>query len=465
MNEVEFLRKIDDFLRENEEDIVRDIARLVAVPSVSDAAHAAPGAPFGPGPRRALDEALGMARGFGLATGEDEGYLGWAELPGERPGHIATVTHLDIVPEGEGWSGGPFVLGQRDGWLIGRGVADNKGPSVLCLYLAKFFKELGQPLRYGIRVLLGCDEEIGMRDVIHYLEGHEQPLFAFSPDSDFPVCNGEKGHYYGWFTSGPAEGVFLEFDCGLAANVIPAKASCVVKLPPEALPAAKGISVEAAEGGARITAMGIGGHAASPEGTRNAIGVMVDYLLDSAICSGNEARFLQLLHLMHSFPNGSGLGIDCQDEVFHGLTVNGGVIKRQDGRLCQSIDIRYPTATSVEELNAALAAKAAEYGSSLECVSASKAFYIPADSPSIQTLLRSYNDVMGTESKPFTMGGGTYARQFKNAVSFGPGNHSSARPDFTGPEHGPNEGAYLPALLQALKIYILSVWRLQALEL
>ena len=28
----------------------------------------------------------------------------------------------------------PYTVRVRDGWLLGRGVADDKGPSILCLY-------------------------------------------------------------------------------------------------------------------------------------------------------------------------------------------------------------------------------------------------------------------------------------------------------------------------------------------
>ena len=47
---------IDAFVEENRDNILRDITRLVAVPSVEGAPE--PGAPFGPGPKAALAKAL-----------------------------------------------------------------------------------------------------------------------------------------------------------------------------------------------------------------------------------------------------------------------------------------------------------------------------------------------------------------------------------------------------------------------
>ena len=70
-------------------------------------------------------------------------------------------------------------------------------------------------------------------------------------------------------------------------------------------------------------------------------------------------------------------------------------------------------------------------------------FYIPADSPAIQTLIRTYNEVTGESKQPFTMGGGTYARHFPFAVSFGPEHTDLPLPDFAGPMHGANEGRQL----------------------
>ena len=87
--------RIDQFIQAQRENILRDIGRLVAVPSVEG--PAAPGAPFGPGPRAALDEALAIAAELGLAPGEGEGHIGWADVPGaEKEKYLATITHLDL---------------------------------------------------------------------------------------------------------------------------------------------------------------------------------------------------------------------------------------------------------------------------------------------------------------------------------------------------------------------------------
>ena len=80
-----------------------------------------------------------------------------------------------------------------------------------------------------------------------------------------------------------------------------------------------------------------------------------------------------------------------------------------------------------------------------------------------------YNEVTGEDAKPFTMGGGTYARHFPLAVSFGPeaalGQMPADLPSFVGSIHGPNEAVSLDHLCKALKIYIYSLLALQEVDL
>ena len=97
-------------------------------------------------------------------------------------------------------------------------------------------------------------------------------------------------------------------------------------------------------------------------------------------------------------------------------------------------------------------------------VTAAEPFYIEADSPAIQACINTYNEVTGENAKPFTMGGGTYARHFPYAVSFGPEHSDMVLPEFGGPMHGANEAAPIDKLLEALKIYIIALLRLEEID-
>ena len=463
MIDVQLRTAVDEFVERNREALLADIKRLVDIPSVEGTP--APGKPFGEGPAAALEEALKMAAEMGLETNNCEGYMGWAQLQGESDRQIATITHLDVVPQGNGWTADPFDMQVKEDWIIGRGVADDKGPSVLCLYALKFLKEHNIPLRYTVRALLGANEETGMKDVDYYLEHYPAPAFCFSPDAEFPLCNGEKGGFNGEIVSEPlGEGNLLEFTGGVAHNVVPDRASCLVKADFQALQEREGITLEQENGAVRIRGWGKGGHAAMPQGTVNAIGLIVDYLLDNQLCTPKETAFLERLRKLHQATDGSGVGVAASDDAFDPLTIIGGMIVLKDGRLRQDLDSRFPTSITGQEIEARLN-QAFEGCGHVEGASWREPFYISADAEPIQALLKNYNEVTGEDAKPFTMGGGTYARHFPCAVSFGPERADTVLPEFGGPMHGANEAAQISRLLEALKIYILSLVRLQQLEL
>ena len=105
-----------------------------------------------------------------------------------------------------------------------------------------------------------------------------------------------------------------------------------------------------------------------------------------------------------------------------------------------------------------------QYGATITDVTATKPFYIEADRPEIKACLDSYNDVRGLNGKPFTMGGGTYARHFKNAISFGTEIPAEPLPDFVGKIHTADEGIGIERLKMSLKVYILALHRLMQIE-
>lgn len=273
-----------------------------------------------------------------------------------------------------------------------------------------------------------------------------------------------KGHYTAKLVSPACGGAILDFTGGIAPNAVPDEASALVRADLAALPAAPGITLAAENGAVRVSGHGKAGHAAMPEGTVNAIGLVADYLLANGIGNEAERAYLTLLHKLHAATDGSALGIAADDGRFSPLTVIGGTMRMEGGRMFQSVDSRYPTSTNGEAITAALTAAAAG-AASIEQVAAAVPFYIEPDAAPIRTLIDIYNEVTGEQAQPFTMGGGTYARHFPLAVSFGPERQGMVLPEFAGPMHGANEGAEIGPLFEALKIYILALGRLHQLEL
>lgn len=133
--------EIETFISQNWDEFIADAERLIAIDSSLDKQHACDGAPFGPGPRRALDEMLGIAKRFGFMTFDGDGYAGYADIAGQSGQQLGVIGHVDVVPAGIGWTFEPFQLTYKDGIFIGRGTADDKIPLLSALYAVKFWLE------------------------------------------------------------------------------------------------------------------------------------------------------------------------------------------------------------------------------------------------------------------------------------------------------------------------------------
>ena len=115
------------------EQMIRDLEGLIAIPSLRNDAQAKEGAPFGEGPRQALDYMLTLAEKNGFDSEDVDGYAGVIRY-GEGDESVGVLGHLDIVPLGEGWTKEPLALTQENGYLFGRGVLDDKGPAMAGFY-------------------------------------------------------------------------------------------------------------------------------------------------------------------------------------------------------------------------------------------------------------------------------------------------------------------------------------------
>ncbi len=462
----ELMNAADKYIEENWGTVVDDIASLVEIESVEDLDAAEPGKPFGPGPAAALDQALKIAANMGFETTNVDGYMGFADLKGESDTQIGIIGHMDVVPAGPGWNFQPFDVTLKDGFLIGRGVLDDKGPSVVTLHAMKLLKDLGVKLPYTIRFLFGTNEETGMNDVPYYRERYADPAFLFTPDAEFPVCYGEKGGFDATVVSAPIEdGWFAEFEGGSATNAVAGQAFCIANRIVDDLPEAAGITITYEHDKTRIDAVGKSAHASTPEQGKSAIGILVDYVLANGIGNQQEREFLDFVRKVVDFPDGSGVGIATSDEYFGQLTLNGGTIKLENGRFTQTLDSRWPTSTTPEQITAAITALTEPMGASFENTLLMVPFLVKPDTAPIQALLSAYNQVTGEDRKPFTIGGGTYAREFTAGASFGPEMPWVEYPEWAGSMHGPDEAIADAQLKEAFKIYAAALRNLEHIQL
>lgn len=462
------LKEIEEWRGAHWDEVLSDIEQLVQVESVEDLSAATEGAPFGPGPREALNRALAIAESRGLAAHDCDGFLGYADLEGESPEQIGIIGHVDVVPAGPGWTVDPFAVAKREGYLLGRGVIDDKGPITVALHAVRFWAERcaaqGCKPPRTVRVLFGANEETNMKDVEHYRAQHDDPAFLFTPDSQFPLGYGESGICSGTLTSGEiAGGKIVELAGGQAVNAVPGEAYAVVRGSLDGLPERDNITLsEAGEDLVRVEAHGVSAHAMAPELGVNAIGLLVGYLLDANLCSPDERAFLRLQRDLLGDTSGACCEIAVRDEHFGDLSMVGGMVRLEGGCIRQSIDVRYPTKITSEKIERRLNKTAFEWapGAYFDMEHDKKPFLMDPGSDAVRALLDAYCAVTGEEARGMTSKGGTYARCFTRGVSFGVEKPWTCDPAWVGGMHGPDEGVSEELLKQAFAIYALAIGKL-----
>ena len=429
--------KLDALVESYRDELIENIRKWISVPSVQGES-AGENAPFGKEVRRMLDMALEDGRRFGFEARDIDGYAGDISY-GRGEQTLGILAHLDVVPLGDGWTHDPLGGEIENGRLYGRGATDDKGPALCALYAMRAVKEAGIPLKDGVRLILGCDEETGMSDMRHYASKMKMPDYGFSPDAEFPVINIEKGGVnlrLSRVTGGEAgaEMPVYSLYAGERPNVVPAEAAAVVGLNGLSLEELNGrlaaiavarenfcLRAEAeGEGRARIVATGVNAHAAMPEGGVNAAGMLLIALKAlGAGGAGSRAAIAMLADAVGMEYTGESLGIACADELSGALTCNLGILRYDGNELSALLDIRYPLCASEELMLGQAAKRVAPAGMSVCCAGSHTPLHVPADSRIVQGLLKVYHEVTGLDAYTIAIGGGTYSRMMPNTVAFG----------------------------------------------
>lgn len=181
------LKKIDEI----SDEMISGIKRVVQIDSVQS--EAKPGMPFGEGVNKALEEELKLARELGFETENVDHMVGIAKY-GQGEDYIGIMGHLDVVPVGEGWNHPPFsAYEDENGRIFARGILDNKGPTLSCLYALYAIKELKIQLKRPVYILFGTNEETGFEDLTHFLKVRKPPIMGWTPDCKYPVVYAERG--------------------------------------------------------------------------------------------------------------------------------------------------------------------------------------------------------------------------------------------------------------------------------
>ncbi len=453
-------REISSRIEGWRDEFTETLRRWVQVPSVKGAPEE--NAPFGREVRRALDTAMETAAEMGFEARDYDGYACDLTL-GHAEEEIAVLGHLDVVPAGDGWTVPPFEGLVKDGRIYGRGTNDDKGPSLAALFAMRAIRDAGVPLRRTIRLILGCDEESGWQDMEYYRAHAKLPETGFSPDAAFPLINTEKGMVHLRLTAADAPGKLkvLRMQTGDRLNVIPGESRALLQGGEElaekvrAFAAESGLDLKAevTEEGVWVTAAGIPGHSAYPEGRRNAIGMMLK-LFEALGAEGPLKTLAGAVGMEH---DGTHLGCAVSDEVSGALTCNMGILRLENGQWTGTLDFRCPVMADLNRIRQ----NAVESlpGWNAETLEIKAPHHVPADSGLVRALLAAYQEETGWEAKPMSTGGGTYARVLRQGVAFG-----ALFPDEEDLAHQADEYESIDRLILAAKIYANALIRLAAEE-
>lgn len=460
----EFLKKLDTWVDAHREEMISDITELVAIPSKRG--EAAENAPYGVECARSIDAAMAMCEKYGFATKNYDYHACTADMNDKAP-CLDILAHLDVVAEGSGWDTDPYTVVEKDGWLYGRGTADDKGPAVVALYAMRAVRDLGIPLNGNVRLILGSDEECGSSDLKHYFSIEKSAPNSVSPDIEYPVYNTEKGRFRPSFTCALTGETGLPRVASIAGgstgNIVPEKASAVVlgldtaeaeKLVAETAAACSvTCQVAPAEGGCQLTVLGKSAHGSTPEKGINANTGLIAIL--NALPLAEENSTATLKKLGDLFPHGDGrgnaIGIAMEDEASGHLSMAFTVLKLENGELSGLLDCRTPICCGKENCYDIAEQKLTAAGF---CYSAGivAPHHVPADSPFVQTLLNAYETVTGEKGQCMATGGGTYVHDIEGGVAFGP-----VMPGCPTNIHGANEKAPIADLLASIKIFALII--------
>jgi succinyl-diaminopimelate desuccinylase len=413
--------EITNAVKKNEKRLIKSIQELIQINSVKNETPVTIDAPFGKGVKDSLLYVLKLGKEMGFEVKLVDNVAGHIDF-GQGDEVIAVLGHVDVVPTTGDWDYPPFSGKLVDGKIYGRGALDDKGPVVCALYAMKVLKDLGFVPKKKVRLIIGTDEESGWECMRRYARFEKLPEIGFSPDASFPVIHGEKGIMSIDLVSSYLEDDVVAFTAGDRYNVVPDKAEALIKknLEHEFLNYLKenDLKGEFSKENSlyKLTVYGKTAHGSAPYLGVNAAIKLACFL--SEYLTNPVVNFVSDKMIDPYF---RGIGLDYQNEKMGHLTVNLAKIEINPKGNKIGLNLRYPIDFPKEEFLKKLHLEISEYGFKFEVLSDSVPHYVDPNEELVQILYNSYKKYTNDEeNKPFTIGGGTYARILKKGVSFGP---------------------------------------------
>lgn len=468
MNNINWQEEVN----KRKEDLIADLQGLLKIPSVLNEQDATPDAPLGQNVKKALD--------YMLQLGEKDGFI--PKNTGNLAGHleigtgndlIGILCHVDVVPEGDGWSVDPYGGEVKEGRIYARGSIDDKGPTMAAYYAMKIVKELGVPFQKRVRMIIGTDEESDWRCVEHYFQHEEMPEMGFAPDADFPIIHAEKGIAdYDLVQKNqltPSKGAItlLSFESGRRYNMVPDYARAIIDVDKnhtqimqtfnEFLKVQQLKGNYYLESGFTVLELeGVSAHGMEPDNGKNAGLILASFLSTMDLDSKANTYIQSAVKFFFGDSRGRALGVQYADDITGDLTINVGKMSYNEhdgGRF--GLNMRYPVTFDIDKNMTKLREKVNQAGFTIENFSDSKPHHVPENNPLIKVLQKVYEEQTQEQAKLLAIGGGTYARALESGVAFGalfPG-----RPDVA---HQKDEYIELDDLFKATTIYAQAIYEL-----
>ena len=469
------MAKIDWYAEvlKRKDELIRDLQELIRIKSVYDETTIGKDAPFGEGPQKALQYMLKKGEENGFQVKNVDHYAGHIEM-GSGDELVGILGHVDVVPEGDGWTFDPYGGEIHEGKIFGRGTADDKGPTMAAFYGMKIVKELGLPLSRRVRLIIGTDEESGMRCVQHYFQKEEMPDVGFVPDANFPIIYAEKGiasvdlHYNNHVNGeNKAKYKVKTFAAGRRYNMVPDYAQAVVEFKDEPDELTERFNtflqkynltgeIDVAMNTITLKVRGVSAHAMEPDRGVNAGLYLGLFLADEAVDRKAKGYFTFIKEILFQDSRGRKLNVAYRDDASGELTVNAAIFSYdREGNGKIGLNFRYPVTYDMLQGAKKLEEVVYSWGFTVNLVSDSKPLFVDKDEELIKVLQKVYEEQTGEEATLLSIGGGTYARHLKKGVAFG-----AMFPGREDVMHQKDEYMFIEDLLKATSIYAQAIFEL-----
>lgn len=385
-------------------------------------------------------------------TAKDAGKVVEIELPGPPGGPVlGLVVHGDVQPvDAKAWTIPPFGGVEKDGFILGRGSADDKGPMIQALLAMKALEQAGAVRTHTIRLLVGSDEESDNLDMKEYLAAHAPPDYSLVLDYLFPVVVGEKAWTGLFLDTLPVARSNAELPfrveslrAGLSPSIVPDHAelkllwirglpqwgSLIERMRAKPLPPGTRLEFDHPQGDQQhliVVALGKSAHGGvNIEGGRNAL-VALARAAEGLLPACGENDLLAFARLAGKDLYGTGLGLTENDPVWGRYLVNVATVKpRDDGKLRLEIVLRRPPPRTGPQIRAYLEAFVARFNArtgsklTMDGYWTDEPLAFDPQAKIVKRLLAAYARATGDAAVPVVAGGGTYAKRLPNSIAFG----------------------------------------------